>query len=135
MNINDKVIYTDTNGAEWGAVLLRTPTEQIDGKDAAVISMDGGWPIYVPKDSLRTTNRTKKVIANDIVRTLTKIDRMRTDLYHAYNDLRALLEEDGQPEWETKMVDDMQTVQRNVLRFETTNLLTQWEGYRDARGK
>lgn len=133
MNINDKVIYTDSNGAEWDAVLLRTPTEQIDGQDAAVISMNGGWPIYVPKESLRTTDRTKKVIANDIVRKLKKIDSLRTDLYHAYSELNNLLEEDGQPAWEIKMVTDMQTVQRNVLRYETANLLTTWEGYRDAR--
>jgi len=130
-NEGDKVIYTDENGNDWDAQFKRT--EVIDDKDVVVISMNGGWPIYVHAEQVRATNRTKKIIANDIVRKLKKIDSLRTELDHLYSDLHELLEEDGQPQWETKLVEVMQTVHRNILRLETTNMLTEWEGYRDNR--
>ena len=129
----DKVIYTDSNGAEWSAEVKSSPVEKIDGKEVVVISMNGGWPIYVAKESVRTTNRTKKVIANDLVRKLKKIEAKRSEIHYLYSEVKELMEEDGQPGWETKMVEDMQTTQRNVLRYETVNLISQWEGYRDAR--
>ena len=53
MNINDKVIYTDTNGTDWDAVVLELKTIQIDGAAMVIISMDGGWPIYVPQHCVR----------------------------------------------------------------------------------
>jgi hypothetical protein len=127
----DKVIYTDTNDTEWDAVVKRI--EAINGKDVVVISMNGGWPIYVRIDQVRPTQRTARVIANDIVRKYKKIETLRQEINNLYGDIEELLEEDGQPSWEHRLVADMRTVQRNVLRYETANQITQWEGYRDNR--
>ena len=132
MEIKDKVIYTDTNGTDWDAELRDLPDTQINAEDMAVISMGGGWPIWVPRNRVREPlDRTE--IARRIVARYNNLIKLRTAIDEEYAAIQQLMREDGQPDHELDRVADYRTTQRNVLRYETRSDLGNWEGYHSAR--
>lgn len=129
---DDKVIYTDTTGNDWDAEIKDLPSMQMDGEDMAVISMNGGWPIYVPRDRLRKP-KTKVEIARQIVGRWNSINKWRQSIDEDYAAIQQLMREDGQEDYELERIADLRTTQRNVLRYESRSELGQWEGYLQAR--
>lgn len=132
MEINDKVIYTDTNGNEWDAVVLELPTLKIDGDEMAVISMDAGWPIYVPVHLIRRP-KDKVELARQLIGRWNSINKLRQSIDEEYAAIQQLMREDGQPDHELDRIKDMRTTQRNVLRYESRSELGNWEGFHQAR--
>lgn len=129
---DDKVIYTDTNDNEWDAVIRDLPITAIDGEEMVVISMDGGWPIYVPSHRVRKP-LDRVQIAKQIVGRWKSINKLRESLDQEYAEIQKLMRQDGQPGSTLVGIADMQITQRNVLRYESRAELGNWEGYLQAR--
>ena len=130
--LDEKVIYTDTNGTDWDAMVLELPTLKIDGDDMAVISMDGGWPIYVPLRLIRRP-KDKAEIARQLVGRWNSINKWRQVIDDEFAKVQQLMREDGQPDHELDRIKDLRTTHRNVLRYESRSELGAWEGYLQAR--
>lgn len=132
IKLDDKVIYTDTNGNDWDATVLELPTLKIDGDEMAVISMDAGWPIYVPLRLVRHP-KDKVELARQLVGRWNSINKLRQSIDEEYAAIQQLMREDGQPDHELDRIKDMRTTQRNVLRYESRSELGNWEGFHQAR--
>lgn len=132
IKLDDKVIYTDTNGNDWDATVLELPTLKIDGDEMAVISMEAGWPIYVPLRLVRHP-LDKAKIAHQIIMRWNSINKWRMAIDEEYAAIQQLMREDGQPHHELERIKDLRTTQRNVLRYESRSELGNWEGFYQAR--
>lgn len=130
--LDEKVIYTDKSGNDWDAVVMELPTLKIDGDEMAVISMNSGWPIYVPLHRLRKP-LNKVELAHKIITRWNSINKLRQSIDEEYAAIQQLMREDGQADHELDRVKDMRTTQRNVLRYESRSELGNWEGFYQAR--
>ena len=99
------------------------------------IQIDGQHDVYTVGEKALRPLMTDPTVARQI---MSDFDKARSNIMEARAALRRVrvkLEEDGQPDYELRQVEEFEVVLKNVLRYELTNETFRWRDIHEARKK